>query len=127
MPQPRLKNSMGVRFSVNTSGPEHMPILCLQDLIRELLYHGLDVFEVENESTHYGRTMFLRAERLEENKDMIVARWGEKLFRTDPLSLWGGAEVFPDMLQTYHVVARRGTVPRRRPNPLRRWLAWVDR
>lgn len=101
--------------------------LCLQDLIRELLYHGLEVLEVENESTHYSRTMLLWAERLEENKEVIVSRWGEKLFRTYQLYLWGGAEAFPDMLQAYHVVARRGTVPRKRPNPLRRSLAWVDR
>ncbi|MBT9612068.1 MAG: class I SAM-dependent methyltransferase [Burkholderiales bacterium] len=101
--------------------------LCLQDLVRELLYRGLEVMEVENESAHYGRTMYLWAERLEENKEMIVARWGEKLFRTFQLYLWGGAETFPEMLQAYHLVARRGATPRARPGWLRRSLAWIDR
>ena len=107
--------------------PGHHTYLCLQDLVREMLYQGLEVMEVENESAHYGRTMYLWAERLEENKDMIVARWGEKLFRTFQLYLWGGAETFPEMLQAYHVVARRGAAPRTRPGWLRRTLAWIDR
>jgi cyclopropane-fatty-acyl-phospholipid synthase len=101
--------------------------LCLQDLIQELLFHGLEVLEVENESAHYGRTMLLWAQRLEENKEMIIARWGKKLFRTFQLYLWGGSEAFPEMLQAYHLVARRGLVPRARPGWLRRSLAWIDR
>lgn len=101
--------------------------LCLQDLLGELLYQGHEVLEVENESAHYARTMLLWAERLEQNKTMIVERWGEKLFRIFQLYLWGGSEAFPDMLQAYHVVARRGSHPRTRRGWLRRSLAWIDR
>lgn len=101
--------------------------LCLQDLIREMLYSGHELLEVINESAYYGRTMRLWAERLEQNKEMIVARWGEKLFRTFRLYLWGGGGAFPDMLQAYHLVTRRGASPRRRPGILRRSLAWIDR
>lgn len=107
--------------------PGHHTYLCLQDLIREMLYRGLEVMEVENESAFYGRTMYLWAERLEENRQMIVERWGDKLFRTFQLYFWGGAEAFPDMLQAYHLVARRGTTPRARPGLIRRSLAWIDR
>lgn len=52
---------------------------------------------------------------------MIIDRWGEKLFRTCQLHLWGGTDAFRDMLQAYHVVARRSTSPRKPPNPLRRF------
>jgi cyclopropane-fatty-acyl-phospholipid synthase len=107
--------------------PGHHTYLCLQDLIKELLYKGHEVMEVKNESADYGRTMKLWAERLEENREMIVSRWGEKLFRTFQLYLWGGAETFPEMLQAYHVVARRGKTERKRPGWLRRSLAWIDR
>ena len=73
---------------------------------------------------HYGRPMFLWVERLEENKDMIVAWWGEKLFRT--CDICGVAlRLFPTCCKS--TMWWRGTVPRRGPNPLRRWLAWVDR
>ncbi len=52
-----------------------------------------------NQSAYYGRTMRLWADRLEENREMIVARWGDKLFRTLQLYLRGGGEAFPDMLR----------------------------
>lgn len=101
--------------------------LCLQDFIREALYNGLEVMEVMNESAHYGRSMLHWAQRLEENRAMIVARWGEPFFRMFQLYLWGGSEGFPELMQAYHVVVRRGQTARTPPGLLRRGLAWIDR
>ncbi len=80
--------------------------LCLQELIRELLYEGLELLHVENDSNDYGLSMYHWALRLDENRDKIVERFGEKLYRAYRLYLWGGAESFPDMLQAYTLVAR---------------------
>jgi cyclopropane-fatty-acyl-phospholipid synthase len=101
--------------------------LCLQDLLEDLLFHGIELVRVENESAHYGRTMLHWAKRLEENRSMIIGRWGEKLYRAFHLYLWGGSEAFPELLQAYHLVARR--MDRRLPAPgkWRRLLGWVGR
>lgn len=101
--------------------------LCLQDFIRDALYSGLEVMEVVNESAHYGHTMLHWAQRLEENREKIVARWGEAFFRMFQLYLWGGSEAFPELMQAYHVVARRGTLARTPPGLMRRSLAWIER
>jgi len=81
--------------------------LCLQDLVGELLRGGLEVLRVQNESEHYGRTMHHWAQRLELNRAAIVKRWGEPLYRAFRLYLWGGSQAFPELLQAYHLVARR--------------------
>jgi cyclopropane-fatty-acyl-phospholipid synthase len=101
--------------------------LCLQDLIAELLFHGMELLRVDNESAHYGRTMLHWARRLEESRDLIVARWGEKLYRAFRLYLWGGSQAFPELLQAYSLVAQR--MERRRPvaGRWRRMLGWVGR
>jgi len=101
--------------------------LCLQDLIGELLRGGLEVLRVHNESEHYGRTMHHWAQRLEQNRTAIVQRWGEPLYRAFRLYLWGGSQAFPELLQAYHLVARR----LERPPPVaaswRRWLGFIGR
>ena len=81
--------------------------LCVQDLIRELLFHGMELVRVENESAHYARTMQQWAQRLEQNREMVIERWSEKVYRAFHLYLWTGARAFPDLLQAYHLVARR--------------------
>jgi len=101
--------------------------LVLQDLIDKLLGHGLELMHVENESAHYGRTMYYWAQRLEENRQMVIERWGEKLYRAFHLYLWGGSQAFPELLQAYHLVARR---MERRPPVASKWrqmLGWVGR
>ena len=101
--------------------------LCLQDLIREMLLHGLEVVQVKNESRDYGLTMLHWAQRLDENRKTIVAKWGEKLYRAFRLYLWGGSQAFPELLQAYHVVARRMEYTLPPPGRLRRLLGWVGR
>jgi cyclopropane-fatty-acyl-phospholipid synthase len=101
--------------------------LCLQDLIGELLRHGLQIERVQNESAHYAHTMLHWAQRLEQNRDIIVGRWGEAIYRAFRLYLWGGSQAFPHLLQAYHLVAQR--LPQKPPvaSAWRRRLGWIGR
>lgn len=90
--------------------------MCLQDVVQELLYAGLDVLETKNEAHDYWITMRHWAERLDAHRDEIVARWGAKVYRIFRLYLWTGAYAFASgELQAYHVVARRRAEPGPRP------------
>jgi cyclopropane-fatty-acyl-phospholipid synthase len=82
--------------------------LCLQDLLKELLFHGLAIVETKNETHDYMLTMRHWAERFEAHRDEIVAKWGEETFRIWRLYLWTGSYGFhEDSLQAYHVVAQK--------------------
>src|SRR5665213_3589690 len=82
--------------------------LCLQDLVQELLFHGLDIVETKNETHDYMLTMRHWAERFEANREAVVAKWGEDVFRIWRLYLWTGSYGFhDDSLQAYHVVAQK--------------------
>lgn len=89
---------------------------CLQDLIGELLYHGMDLLEVRSETHDYELTMLHWAQRFDANREKIIKGWGERHYRAWHLYLWGGCHGFRnDILQAYHVVARRR--PDRGPRP----------
>ena len=82
--------------------------LCLQELIKELIFHGIELLEVKNESHDYEITMRHWAERFDRARNDIVSGWGEEVYRTFRLYLWGGSRAFHnDLLQAYHIVARR--------------------
>ena len=100
--------------------------LCLQDILQELLYHGLDVVETKNETHDYMLTMRAWAERFEANRDAVVATWGEEIFRIWRLYLWTGSYGFhDDSLQAYHVVAQRRPDRGPRPSVAKRALQFV--
>lgn len=100
--------------------------LCLQDLIHELLLNGMSIVQVRNESHDYALTMFHWASRLDQNREMIIERWGDKIYRAFRLYLWAGSHCFcNDTLQAYQVVARRCETPGPRPNILKRSLNFV--
>ena len=95
--------------------------LCLQDLVQELLFHGLDIVETKNETHDYMLTMRHWAERFEANREAVVAKWGEELFRIWRLYLWTGSYGFhDDSLQAYHVVAQKRPDRGPRPGALKR-------
>lgn len=95
--------------------------LCLQDLLQEALWHGWEVVRVRQETRDYELTIHEWARRLDENRDFIVERWGEAVYRAFRLYLWGGTHAFhEDRLQAYHVVARRRPEPGLRPGVSRR-------
>jgi cyclopropane-fatty-acyl-phospholipid synthase len=90
--------------------------LCVQDIVQELLFHGFDIVETKNETHDYELTMLHWAQRFEQNKDAIIAKWGEQIYRLWRVYLWTGSYGFRvDALQAYHVVAQRR--PDRGPRP----------
>jgi cyclopropane-fatty-acyl-phospholipid synthase len=96
--------------------------LALQDMIEELLYHGFEIVEVRRETRDYELTIRNWAQRLDANRDQIVERWGEQLYRAFRLYLWGGAHAFKtNRLQAYHLVAERRPDAGRRPGNWRRF------
>lgn len=95
--------------------------LALPDMIEELIFHGFEICEVRNGTTDYERTMRLWALRLDQNHDYIAAHWGESVYRSFRVFLWGGVAGFQtDRLQAYTLVARRGKHPGPRPGRLKR-------
>jgi cyclopropane-fatty-acyl-phospholipid synthase len=100
--------------------------MCLQEVVREALYHGFQVEEVKEESHDYELTMLHWAQRLDSIREKLVAGWGEEIYRAFRLYLWGGVHAFrTDRLQAYHVVARRGPSPGPRPGPIRRLFSFA--
>lgn len=95
--------------------------MCLQEVVQEALYHGFQVVDVKEESHDYELTMLHWAQRLDQHRAEIVARWGEETYRVFRLYLWGGVPAFhDDQLQAYHLVARRGEGRGPRPGLARR-------
>jgi cyclopropane fatty-acyl-phospholipid synthase-like methyltransferase len=95
--------------------------LCLQDLMQEVLYAGMDIVRVREETHDYELTMRHWAERFDAQREMIVSRWGERLYRHHRIFLWGGCHAFRrGRLQAYHLVARRGPDPGPRPGVVTR-------
>ena len=108
-------------FSRSYIWPGTHTFLCLQDYVRELLYHGMDLIDVKNETRDYELTMRQWAERFDAAKEAIIARWGERIYRSFRLYLWGGSRAFHhDYIQAYSVVAQRGLGPGPRPGTARR-------
>jgi len=100
--------------------------MCLQEIIQELLFNGLDLLEVKNDSHDYQLTMWHWATRFDEKHDFIVKRWGEEVYRAFRVYLWGGCHAFKiDRLQAYHLVARKSTNMGPRPNFFRRTLHFI--
>lgn len=100
--------------------------MCLQDVIQELLFHGMDVIETKNETHDYDLTMRHWAERFDAKRDFIVSRWGEPVYRMWRLYLWTGAYGFHvDALQAYHLVAQKRNDRGPRPGLWRRTAQFI--
>lgn len=114
------------KYTVSSFAREHVwaathTYMVLQDLVREFLYHGIEVVEVKNETRDYGLTCAEWARRFDAARNSIVERWGERLWRAWRLYLWGGAHAFlRNDLQAYHVLGRRSASPGPRPGAWRR-------
>ncbi len=95
--------------------------MCLQDIIRELLYHGMEIEEVKRETHDYELTMKHWATRLEANKYQIIRDYGEKMYRIFRVYLWAGYHALHEnTLQAYHIVAQKHSSPGLRPGLLKR-------
>ena len=96
--------------------------MCLQDVIQELLFHGMDLLRVKDETHDYELTMKIWAERFEAQRDVIVARWGEETYRAFLLYLWGSYDLLKlRSVQTYSLVARRSDGLGPRPSTMQRF------
>jgi cyclopropane-fatty-acyl-phospholipid synthase len=119
------------KYAVGSFVREHIwtgthTYLVLQDLLREFLYHGVDVLEVQNETRDYYLTCAEWARRFDAARDLIVSRWGERRWRAFHLFLWGAAHSFlTNELQSYHVLGRRSSEPGSRPGLVRRAIEGV--
>ncbi len=110
-------------FSRRYIWPGAHTYMCLQEVLQELLYNGLDLVSVENDTWDYHLTIREWAARFDANRDRIVERWGEQTYRAFRVYLWGGAYGFLDgRLQAYHLVAEKGLTPGPRPGRVRRSL-----
>ncbi|WP_199434102.1 class I SAM-dependent methyltransferase [Qaidamihabitans albus] len=99
----------------------HHTFLCLQQMLQELLFHGFDVVDVRRETHDYELTITHWAQRLEQHRERIIQRWGEKTYRAFRVFLWGGAHAFhTNRLQAYHLVAQRRPDEGPRPGLARR-------
>ena len=95
--------------------------LCLQDFIQELLYHGMEVIDVKQETRDYELTMKHWASRFDAAKEKIIEGWGPEIYRAFRIYLWGGCHAFREnRLQAYHLVARKHRAPGPQPGSLRR-------
>ena len=80
----------------------------LPELTQRALEQGFAVEEVKEETHDYELTMLHWARRFDQNREKIVSGWGEEMYRSFRLFLWGGCHAFKtDRLQAYHMLARR--------------------
>ena len=97
--------------------------MCLQDVIREFLFHGMEIKEVIDERWEYALTIKHWAERFEMNRDKLVAICGEESWRAFHLYLWGTHKALMDnKLQAYHIIAEKSEAEGERPSNLKRLL-----
>ncbi len=87
---------------------------------------GFKVLEIKDETHDYKLTLAHWAQRLEDNRDEIARRWGEKVFRAFRLYLWGGSHAMRARdLQAYHIVAERSDSPGLRPGLFKRFRYFI--
>jgi cyclopropane-fatty-acyl-phospholipid synthase len=100
--------------------------LSLQDLLQEFLLNGFKIRSVAHETRDYELTILEWARRFDAAHDAIAARWGEQVWRSFRVFLWGGGHAFrTDGLQAYHLVAERGADRGPRPGGIRRTWYFV--
>lgn len=108
-------------FTRQFTWPGHHSFLSLQDMVRELLFHGFEIIEVQRETRDYELTIRHWADRFEANHDFVAGRWGEDVYRAFRMFLRGGQHAFAtNRLQAYHLVAERREDPGPRPGALLR-------
>jgi cyclopropane fatty-acyl-phospholipid synthase-like methyltransferase len=96
------------RFTRHYIYPGTHSFLAVQDIIQELLFHGMELVSVEQDTHDYELTMRGWAERFDANRTAVLEGWGEEVYRAFRLYLWGGTHAFQtNALQAYHLVARR--------------------
>ena len=100
--------------------------LCLQDIVQELLYHGMEIVEIKRETHDYELTMKHWATRFDNNREKIIERWGKEIYRAFRMYLWVGCNCLrANTLQAYHLVAQKHFLPGPRPRFARRTYHFI--
>ncbi len=100
--------------------------LCLQDIVQELLFHGMEIVEIKRETRDYELTMKHWATRFDNNREKIIERWGQEIYRAFRMYLWVGANCLrANTLQAYHLVAQKHFLPGPRPGFSRRTYHFI--
>jgi cyclopropane-fatty-acyl-phospholipid synthase len=100
--------------------------LCLQDIVQELLYYGMEIVEIKRETHDYELTMQHWATRFDNNREEIIKRWGKEIYRAFRMYLWVGANCLrANTLQAYHLVAQKHFLPGPRPGISRRTYHFI--
>jgi cyclopropane-fatty-acyl-phospholipid synthase len=100
--------------------------LCLQDIVQELLYYGMEIVEIKRETHDYELTMKHWATRFDNGSKKIIEKWGEETYRAFRLYLWVGCHCLrANTLQAYHIVAQKHFLPGPRPNIARRTYHFI--
>jgi len=92
--------------------PGNHSYFCLHDFLTALDRTELEVLAVHNDRYSYYLTCKAWAENLEAAREEIVRRWGERLYRSFRLYLWGSAHAFfSHGLEAFRVVLERPLLP----------------
>jgi cyclopropane-fatty-acyl-phospholipid synthase len=85
--------------------PGNGTVLCLHKYLKAVSDTPFEVLNVVNDRHNYLLTVRHWAENLDRNRDEIVSAWGEPLYRTFRLYLWGCVDGFTrDIIQAYRLV-----------------------
>ena len=109
------------RFTRDYVWPGSHCVVCLQDFVAELLYHGFELLRVQNERKDYALTLMDWCKLFVANRAKAVSLAGEKSYRVFNLYLSLTAVYLENhRLQAYHVLAQRRDLPGVRPKFWRR-------
>ncbi len=113
-------------FGHNFIYPGPHSCMCLQDVVRELLFHGFEIKEVVNERKEYALTMKHWAERFEANRKKMIPMCGERMWRAFHLYLWGTHLALKEnTVQAYRIVTEKSEVQGPRPSNWERLIHFV--
>lgn len=88
--------------------PGNHSYFCLHDFLAEVAKTDFEVLSVHNDRYSYYLTCKAWAENLDAARDEIVRRWGDRLYRSFRLYLWGSAHAFfSHGLEAFRVVLER--------------------
>lgn len=88
--------------------PGNHAFFCLHDFLTEVDKTAFEVLAVHNDRHSYYLTCKAWAENLEAVREEVVQRWGERLYRSFRIYLWGSAYSFANHgLEAFRVVLER--------------------
>ncbi|MDD2272845.1 MAG: class I SAM-dependent methyltransferase [Desulfuromonadaceae bacterium] len=88
--------------------PGNHSYFCLHDFVTAVEETEFEVLAVHNDRYSYFLTCKVWAENLDAARDEIIRRWGDRLYRSFRLYLWGSAHAFSSHgLEAFRVILER--------------------